>query len=186
MIQDALLKQKRTSLMKPIFWFKSKYQKMVEEGLSENSISQDEYFAKQLQYLAGSNHSIKILGYDEPFMELDETKNQIEKAVSSLDNHVPVYISMIIPQSVRNKKLEELVNSSAFLTILKTPEEISRGFFIYDNFILSLWNSKKTTYYLPEKEKGIYLRSLILGSQTLVRKANERYSLVESNIRKSL
>jgi len=129
------------------------------QDLRERSISQEEYFANQVEYINSTYDHMNFFGYDKPFMEREGTIQALRHAVVHREGRIPV--SAILPTGL-NTILDELAKESELVTIVRTPETFTKGYIIFDNWGMSTWDSTKKTYYPPEENKGVIFRAMML------------------------
>ena len=126
-----------------------------EEYIRRRSISQEDFFARQLQWLYKVGDQLLIEGYDAPFMRRDSTVEALRRLVSPPRT---VHISAIMPEGLETV-LDEL-KTSGLVSLTRTPEEQKRGYMVFDGWGFSEWDSTKSTPYEPERNTGVIYRRL--------------------------
>ena len=136
------------------------------ERLARDSVPQNEYFLNMARMIDNAPYDIKIVGYDPVFFENPDILDALEKAVKGRETPGEpkrVAVSAIFPQDFQNERLEELANETVFFRILRTPERINRGFIVFPEYGVGVWNLDEPTTYRPEIEEGVILRNVIVN-----------------------
>lgn len=169
-------------LKNPVNYFKDIYKNYQNEKLAKEAISQHDYFINMLRWIAQTENQLLIYGYDNEFMELKETQKEIKNAIKGIGyfrENGPVKISAIFSESQGSSFLEKLANETTFISVFKTPENLSRGFIVYDEWGVNFWDKNRKTNYSLEKDIDIIWRSSIRNN-LIAEKMIEKYeNLIE-------
>ena len=171
-------------LRNPIAYIITAHQKSQDEKLAREAITQNEYFVSMVRWIAETQNQLLILGYDKPFMELKETQEALANAARGKGYHRGngrVAISAIMPEGLECGVLEELANETAFVSILRTDRDLSKGYLIHDEWGVNLWDSNQLTSHPQEKELGIIKRYATINDM-LARKMIENYQELKQQI----
>lgn len=132
--------------------------------IPSNAVSQEEFFAAQIDAIRDSTHIIRFLGYDQAFFENEGTIHELEKALNGEGEgraSFPISITALLPEAVKGGRIEYLTNEYPSFEIIKTNKNLENGFSVYDEFAVGIWDSTKETVYESEKGNGICLRYLV-------------------------
>ncbi|MFH1238374.1 MAG: hypothetical protein ABIH79_00770 [archaeon] len=125
---------------------------------TSSSESQEDYFKFQIQLIEMAKERILIYGYDAPFMDRVETVKALGDATKRVN------ISAIVSRSYGRIPLEKLAENIDNIEILRTDEELSRGYIVYGKIGVNYWNSKRKTSYIPEINEGVIHRVSVANS----------------------
>ena len=114
--------------------------------------SQEEYFKFQLLLIELAKEKILIYGYDDLFMDRVETVKAFEDVSRKIN------ISAVVPKSHGHIPLERIAENTSNIEILRTDEELRRGYMVCGEVGVSYWNSTRETSYAPEIGKGVIHR----------------------------
>jgi len=116
--------------------------------------TQEKYFRDLNRIVDESVNRIKMVGYDQPYIDSELTQKAFTKA-----NEKGVNLEAIIPEEVEtyldNLKHRENVN------IIRHPNQMINGFIIFDYGHIAFWDSTRKTVNPLERNKGVYRRTCI-------------------------
>ena len=126
---------------------------------SKSAISQEDYFARQLELIKEVEQHVLFEGYDSRFMERGSTVDALRKLIADPTGDVKIYA---ILQEGKETVLDEIAKSSSLVDIVKTAEKLEEGYIALDFWGPSLWDSTKPTLYIPEANKGVIYRRMLV------------------------
>lgn len=124
--------------------------------------AQKEFFGAQCELITNfSNTDLLIYGNDGPFM--DYARRIIQNRLKRRGDKSRLYA--IVSEKDHAKVLEKLLRKTDRVTLLRTPEEIERGFITFGENRIGYWDSTRPSVDVSEGEDGVYLRSLLTSNE---------------------
>jgi len=164
-------------LKNPIRYFN--YKKISK--FQELSITETEFFETQLALIHNANGPLLFFGYDLPFMKKEETIYELSEHIKRTDKQPS--IKCIFPENIDSKTLEELAKETNGVKLIKTSEDIKKGYIVFGRIGVSTWDSNKLTYHLEESAKGVIYRDLYLFE---TKQFPKHFAKMEKNIQSKL
>lgn len=126
--------------------------------LQEASIKQNEFFKKQLALIYNANGPLFFYGYDSAFMDRGDTYKELRAHIKR--NPTQISVKGIFSESSNTKALEDLADETEGIKLIKTSENITKGYIVFGVVGFSIWNSQRLTYLPKEAEQGVIYRNL--------------------------
>jgi hypothetical protein len=128
--------------------------------LQEASITENEFFEKQLALFYNAHGPVLFFGYDSPFMDREDTRYEIAEHIKRSTEQP--FVKCIFPESTPAESLEELARENNGIKIMRTPEDISKGYTVFGILGVVTWDSNKLTYHPEESANGVIYRHMYL------------------------
>ena len=128
--------------------------------MQEKSIAEDEFFENQLAFIHNANGPLLFFGYDSAFMKREDARYEIAEHIKRTNRRPSV--KYIFPESTDTMALEELAKETNGVELIKTSEDITKGYIVFGMIGVSTWDSNKLTYHPEESKKGVIYRELYL------------------------
>ena len=140
--------------MNPLRYFKAKRT----QRLQDESIRENEFFEDQSAFIHNANGPLLFFGYDSTFMNREQTRYEIAEHIKRTDRQPSV--KCIFPENTDTRGLEELAKETNRVKLIKTSEDITKGYIVFGKIGVSTWDSNKLTYHPEEYKNGVIHREL--------------------------
>jgi len=180
----AIETQVPTFFRHPIKW-------AIAKRVEKNSLPENEFFnlLTNLIYDSVEFGPLLIFGYDQRFMEREETQQAIRNTITNrylFPVISPYPVVAILSQSTQTSFLEQLANETRKVEIYRSQLGMPNGYMSFGKSGYYIWDSLKETTYPPEKDKGIILRKRVFSRNPKVFPATAAINDFEKRLGKGL